>query len=52
VHCEALSLALRRNCCFGCKDTALPPKEAAKETLAIIREIVGQNVNGSRRFQA
>jgi ethanolamine ammonia-lyase large subunit len=33
-------------------DTALPPKEAAKETLAIIREIVGQNVNGSRRFQA
>jgi ethanolamine ammonia-lyase large subunit len=33
-------------------DTALPPKEAAKETLTIIREIVGQNVNGSRRFGA
>jgi ethanolamine ammonia-lyase large subunit len=31
-------------------DTALPPREAAKETLAIIREIVGQNVNNSRRF--
>jgi ethanolamine ammonia-lyase large subunit len=31
-------------------DTALPPKEAAKETLTIIREIVGSNVNGSRRF--
>jgi ethanolamine ammonia-lyase large subunit len=31
-------------------DTALPPKEAAKETLTIIREIVGQNVNSSRRF--
>jgi ethanolamine ammonia-lyase large subunit len=30
----------------------LPPKEAAKETLGIIREIVGQNVNGSRRFRA
>jgi ethanolamine ammonia-lyase large subunit len=33
-------------------DTALPPKEAAKETLTIIREIVGMNVNGSRRFAA
>jgi ethanolamine ammonia-lyase large subunit len=31
-------------------DTALPPKEAAKETLTIIREIVGRNVNSSRRF--
>ncbi|MBW9117406.1 ethanolamine ammonia-lyase [Rhizobium cauense] len=31
-------------------DTALPPKEAAKETLTIIREIVGKNVNGSRRY--
>jgi ethanolamine ammonia-lyase large subunit len=31
-------------------DTALPPKEAAKETLTIIREIVGNGVNGSRRF--
>ncbi|MBB3980326.1 ethanolamine ammonia-lyase large subunit [Rhizobium azooxidifex] len=31
-------------------DTALTPKEAAKETLTIIREIVGTNVNGSRRF--
>jgi ethanolamine ammonia-lyase large subunit len=33
-------------------DTALPPKEAAKETLTIIREIVGKDVNGSRRFAA
>lgn len=31
-------------------DTALPPKEAARETLTIIREIVGANVNGSRRY--
>ncbi|MET0529114.1 MAG: ethanolamine ammonia-lyase subunit EutB [Microvirga sp.] len=31
-------------------DTALPPKEAARETLTIIREVVGQNVNGSRRM--
>jgi ethanolamine ammonia-lyase large subunit len=31
-------------------DTALPPKEAAKETLTIIREIIGRNVNGSRRM--
>ena len=31
-------------------DTALPPKEAARETLTIIREIVGKNVNGSRRY--
>ncbi len=31
-------------------DTALPPREAAKETLTIIREIVGNNVNGSRRY--
>ena len=31
-------------------DTALPPKEAARETLTIIREIVGKNVNGSRRL--
>jgi len=31
-------------------DTALPPKEAAKETLTIIREVVGKSVNGSRRF--
>ncbi len=31
-------------------DTALPPKEAARETLTIIREIVGRNVNGSRRY--
>jgi ethanolamine ammonia-lyase large subunit len=31
-------------------DTALPPKEAARETLTLIREIVGENVNGSRRF--
>jgi ethanolamine ammonia-lyase large subunit len=33
-------------------DTALPPREAARETLSIIRDIVGQNVNGSRRFAA
>ncbi|WP_019280043.1 ethanolamine ammonia-lyase [Rhizobium grahamii] len=32
-------------------DTALPPKEAARETLTIIREIVGKNVNGSRRYR-
>ncbi len=31
-------------------DTALPPKEAARETLTIIREIVAKNVNGSRRY--
>jgi ethanolamine ammonia-lyase large subunit len=31
-------------------DTALPPKEAARETLTIIREVVGKNVNGSRRY--
>ncbi len=31
-------------------DTALAPKEAAKETLTIIREIIGKDVNGSRRF--
>ena len=30
-------------------DTALPPHEAAKETLTIIREIVGKSVSGSRR---
>ena len=30
-------------------DTALPPEEAAKETLTIIREVVGKNVSGSRR---
>ena len=33
-------------------DTALPPKEAAHETLTIIREIVGRGVNGSRRLGA
>lgn len=31
-------------------DTALAPKEAAKETLTIIREIIGKDVNGSRRY--
>ncbi|MBD9373068.1 ethanolamine ammonia-lyase subunit EutB [Rhizobium sp. ARZ01] len=31
-------------------DTALPPREAARETLTIIREIVGNNVNSSRRY--
>ena len=30
-------------------DTALPPKEAARETLTIIREVVGKDVSGSRR---
>jgi ethanolamine ammonia-lyase large subunit len=30
-------------------DTALPPREAARETLTIIREVVGKNVSGSRR---
>ena len=30
-------------------DTALPPEEAARETLTIIREIVGKSVSGSRR---
>jgi ethanolamine ammonia-lyase large subunit len=33
-------------------DTALPPKEAARETLTIIRELVAKNVNGSRRLGA
>ncbi|RWO61451.1 ethanolamine ammonia-lyase subunit EutB [Mesorhizobium sp.] len=31
-------------------DTALPPREAARETLTIIREVVGKGVSGSRRF--
>ncbi|WP_162003107.1 ethanolamine ammonia-lyase [Microvirga tunisiensis] len=31
-------------------DTALPPKEAARESLTIIREIVGKGASGSRRF--
>ncbi|MGF6175001.1 ethanolamine ammonia-lyase [Ensifer sp. 4252] len=31
-------------------DTALHPKEAARETLTIIREIVGKQVNNSRRY--
>jgi len=30
-------------------DTALPPEQAAKETLTIIREVVGNSVSGSRR---
>jgi ethanolamine ammonia-lyase large subunit len=33
-------------------DTALPPKQAAKETLKIIREIVRNDVNASRRYDA
>jgi ethanolamine ammonia-lyase large subunit len=33
-------------------DTALPPKEAAEETLTIIREMVGKDVHGSRRAGA
>jgi ethanolamine ammonia-lyase large subunit len=33
-------------------DTALPPKEAARETLTIIREVVGRDVSGSRRLGA
>ena len=32
-------------------DTALPPEEAARETLTIIREIVGKSVSGSRRHR-
>jgi ethanolamine ammonia-lyase large subunit len=31
-------------------DTALPPREAARETLTIIREVVGKSVDGSRRL--
>jgi ethanolamine ammonia-lyase large subunit len=31
-------------------DTALPPEVAARETLTIIREIIGKSVSGSRRF--
>jgi ethanolamine ammonia-lyase large subunit len=31
-------------------DTALPPREAAGETITIIRELVGKKVNGSRRL--
>ncbi len=31
-------------------DTALPPREAARESLTIIREIVGKGVSSSRRF--
>jgi len=31
-------------------DTALPPREAAKETITIIRELVGKSVDGSRRL--
>ncbi|MGD9511230.1 MAG: ethanolamine ammonia-lyase subunit EutB [Geminicoccaceae bacterium] len=33
-------------------DTALPPREAARETLTIIREVVGKEVSGSRRLGA
>ena len=33
-------------------DTALQPKEAARETLTIIREVVGKDVAGSRRLGA
>jgi ethanolamine ammonia-lyase large subunit len=33
-------------------DTALSPREAAKETITIIRELVGKNVDGSRRLAA
>ncbi len=31
-------------------DTALPPREAARETITIIRELVGKGVIGSRRL--
>ena len=31
-------------------DTALPPKEAAKETITILREIAAKNVDSSRRL--
>jgi ethanolamine ammonia-lyase large subunit len=30
-------------------DTALSPEEAARETMTIIREMVGKKVNSSRR---
>jgi len=33
-------------------DTALPPKEAAQETMTIMRELVGKGVVGSRRLGA
>ena len=33
-------------------DTALPPREAAKETMTIMRELVGKGVVGSRRLAA
>ena len=32
-------------------DTALPPKEAAGETLTVIREMIGMKVNNSRSSQ-
>jgi ethanolamine ammonia-lyase large subunit len=32
-------------------DTALPPREAAEETLTIIREMVGKTVPSSRSYQ-
>lgn len=32
-------------------DTALDPREAARETITIIREMVGKHVNGSRRLR-
>jgi ethanolamine ammonia-lyase large subunit len=33
-------------------DTALPPREAAQETMTIMRELVGKGVVGSRRLAA
>jgi hypothetical protein len=33
-------------------DTVLPPREAARETLTIIREVVSRDVSGSRRLGA
>jgi len=33
-------------------DTALPPREAARETMTIMRELVGKGVVGSRRLAA
>jgi ethanolamine ammonia-lyase large subunit len=33
-------------------DTALPPRDAARETITIMREMAGKKVNGSRRFRS
>jgi len=33
-------------------DTALPPRDGARETVTIMREMAGKKVNGSRRFRS